>query len=270
MPLLPSLVRRSLPPASAMLPKLLIGGASWLALSAFLHYQAAAQSISNSDSLAVAAAVTAATQHYAEDVQPESVLFNGPEYVNNTLPTTIGHQFLGSADPRPGTATYYNARFQDLALRYDLELDRVVLTYPNQIAHIVLVPEKLDAFSIGDQKFIHILSDSSARAGLVLPTGFYELLQPGPVSLLGRHTKYLQQSVVHQSLQFEFKQLDKLFARTSGTTVEVSRLKDLLALLPAHKPEVQRYARQQKLRFTAAQREASALKALRYYYTVAQ
>jgi hypothetical protein len=253
-----------------MLPKLLIGGASWLALSAFLHYQAAAQSVPNSDSLAVAAAVTAATHQYAKDVQPESVLFNGPEYVNNTLPTTIGHQFWGSAEPQPGTVTYSNSYFQDLALRYDLALDRIVLTYPNQIAHIVLVPEKLDAFSIGSQKFIHVLGDSSASAGLVLPTGFYELLQDGPVSLLARHTKYLQQAVVHQSLQFEFKQLDKLFARTSSTTVEVSRLKDLLALLPAHRPEVQRYARQQKLRFSAAQRESSALKALRYYYTLAR
>jgi hypothetical protein len=253
-----------------MLSKLLIGGASWLILFTLIHYQAAAQSTSSSDSLTVAAAVETATEQYVKDMQPESVLFNGPEYVNHTLPTTIGHQFFGSADPQPGTATYYNAYFQDIALRYDLALDRVVLTYPNQIAHIVLVPEKLTSFSLGSQNFIRVVSDSSAGASVVLPTGFYELLQAGPVSLLARHTKYLQQTTVNQSLQFEFKQLNKLFARTSSTAVEVGRLKDLLALLPGHKAELQRYARQQRLRFSAAQREASALKVLRYYYTLPQ
>jgi hypothetical protein len=255
-----------------MLSKLLIGGASWLVLFTLTYYQAAAQRISSSDSLAVAAAVETATQQYVKDMQPESVLFNGPEYVNHTLPTTIGHQFFGSADPQPGTATYYNAHFQAIPLRYDLALDRVVLTYPNQIAHIVLVPEKLTSFSIGNQNFIRVVSDSLAGAssGVVLPTGFYELLQAGPVSLLARHTKYLQQTTVGQSLQFEFKQLNKLFARTSSTAVEVGRLKDLLALLPSHKPEVQRYARQQKLRFSAGLREESALKVLRYYYTLPQ
>jgi hypothetical protein len=143
-----------------------------------------------------------------------------------------------------------------------------VLTYPNQVAHIMLVPEHLAEFSLGSHHFLRVLGDSAA--GAVLRTGYYELLQPGPVSLLARHAKFQRQTTVGQSLQFEFKQVDKLFARTSSTAAEVNNLKDLLALLPAHKQEVQRYARQQKLRFSAAQRAASALAALRYYYTLPQ
>jgi len=229
---------------------------------------ASAQSAAHPDSLAVAAAVQVATAAYTRLAQPESVLFSGPEYVDHTLPGTIGHQFFGSPEVRAGSVTYRSARFENVALRYDLALDRAVLTYPNQVAQIMLVPENLTDFSIGTNHFVRIVSDSVA--GSIMPTGFYELLQPGPISLLARHTKDLRQTTVGQSLQFKFKQIDKLFVRTSSTATEITSLKGLLVLLPGHKADVQRYARQQKLRFSAAQRETSALAALRYYYTLPQ
>ncbi|MBJ6143242.1 hypothetical protein [Hymenobacter sp. BT559] len=247
-----------------MMHRLLRMGACCLALA--LPYHTWAQAPTAADSVALAAAVEAATQHYTKATQAESVLFSGPEYVDPTKPGAIGHQFFVSNEPQLGTVTYRNAYFQQVPLRYDIVLDRVVLTYPNQVANIMLVPEALTDFSIQDRRFIHVLGDSSASA--LLRTGFYELLQPGPVNLLARHVKYLQQTTDNQSLVFKFRQIDKLIARSGSTAVEVGRLKDLLALLPAHRTEVQRYARQQKLRFSAAQREASALKALRYYYTL--
>jgi hypothetical protein len=249
-----------------MMHRLLYTGACWLALA--LPYQACAQAPAAADAATLAAAVEAATQQYTKATLVESVLFSGPEYVDPTKPGAIGNQFFMSAEPQLGTVTYRNAYFQQVPLRYDLVLDRVVLTYPNQVANIMLVPEALTDFSLQDRHFIHVLSDSSTSP--LLPTGFYELLQAGPVNLLARHVKYLSQTTENQSLAFKFKQVDKVFARSGNTVVEVGRLKDLLALLPAHKAEVQRYARQQKLRFSTAQREASAVKALRFYYTLPQ
>lgn len=246
--------------------RLLLGGVlGWLLGTPLL---AGAQAAPHPDSSAVAAAVQVARATYTRLAQPESVLFSGPEYVDRTLPGTIGHQFFEGPETQLGEVTYRGASFQNIPLRYDLTLDRVVLTYPNQVAHIMLVPEQLTDFSLGSRHFVRVLGDSAA--GAVLRTGFYELLQPGPVSLLARHTKFQRQTTVGQSLQFDFKQVDKLFARTSSTAAEITNLKDLLALLPAHKQEVQRYARQQKLRFSAARRAASALAALRYYYTLPQ
>ena len=249
-----------------MMHRLLYTGACWLALA--MPYRACAQALAAADSVALGAAVAAATQHYTQATQAESVLFSGPEYVDPTKPGAIGHQFFLSAEPQLGAVTYRKASFQQVQLRYDLVLDRVVLTYPNQVANIMLVPEALSDFTLQGRHFVRVLGDSSTNA--LLPTGFYELLQAGPVSLLARHTKYLLQTTINQSLAFKFKQADKLLARAGSTVVEVNRLKDLLALLPAHKAEVQRYARQQKLRFSAAQRETAAVQALRYYYTLLQ
>jgi hypothetical protein len=246
-----------------MLRKLLFGGASWLVLCVLVSSQAVAQSVASSDSLAVVAAVAAATQRYVRQVQPESVLFNGPEYVNRNSPGTIGHQYFGSADPQLGTITYRSAQFQGILLSYDLALDQVVMTYPSQAVTVILVPEKIGAFSLGSHQFVRLLADSVAKSQA--PTGFYEVLLPGPVSLLARHTKRVQQTTVQQNLRLEFRQSDQLFVRTASTVAPVDNLKDVLNLLPAHKADVQRYARQQQLRFAGAQREASFLSALRYY-----
>lgn len=247
-----------------MVQKLLYGIAGWLAWAA--PQQASAQATASTDSAAIAAAVVAATQQYTKAVRPESLLFNGPEYVNRTTPGTIGHPFFGSAEPQLGTAVYQGGHFAGVPLSYDIVLDQVVMTYPNQAVTIVLVPEKLTAFSLGSHQFVRVLGDSATKN--VVPTGFYEVLQDGPVSLLARHTKRTQQTTVQQNLQVKLEPLDKLVARTNRAAAEVTSLKNLLALLPAHQAEVQRYARAQKLRFGAAQREASALSALRYYYTL--
>lgn len=249
-----------------MLRKLLYGGAAWLALRTLLPYQTAAQGIGRADSLAVATAVAAATQQYTQDVRPESVLFDGPEYVNYIQPGTIGHQFFESPDPQRGTITYRGAAFREVPLRYDLARDQVVMTYPNQAATVQLVPEKLTAFSLGSHHFVRVVADSAT--GATLPTGFYEVLQSGPVSLLARYTKKIAQTIVQQNLRLEFRQTDQFFVRTASAAAEATSLKDLLDLLPSHKQEVQRYAHQQKLRFSVAQRQASTLSALRYYYTL--
>lgn len=246
--------------------KLLFGGACWLALLA--PHRVSAQAVAATDSAAVASAVAAATRQYDTAVRPESVLFDGPEYVNRTVPGTVGHPYFERAEPQLGAVTYQGARFGAVLLSYDLTLDRVVMTYPNQAVTILLVADKLTAFSLGSHQFVRVLADSATKGAL--PTGYYEVLQPGPVSLLARHTKRTQQTLVQQNLTIKLEQTDKLLVRTASTVREVTNLNNLLAALPTHQAEVQRYARQQKLRFGADQRAASALSALRYYYTLPQ
>lgn len=245
---------------------LLFGVACGLSLTA--ARPAAAQVVAKADSVALAAAVATAGQRYTSAVELESSLYNGPEYVNYVKPGTIGHQFFLTADPQRGALTYRGASFRDALLNYDLVLDQVVLTYPNQAVTITLPADKVAAFELGGREFVRLTATTDSAAQGELPTGFYEVVLPGPVSLLARHSKRISQTQVQQNLRLEFKQTDKLFARTATASATISGLKDLLALLPAHQTEVQRYARQQRLRFSATQREASARSALRYYYTL--
>ncbi|GAB3637611.1 hypothetical protein GCM10027422_32010 [Hymenobacter arcticus] len=219
------------------------------------------------DSSALTAAVAAAGQVYTRTVRPESLLFNGPEYVDYVKPSTISHPFFLDAAPQLGTVVYRGAAFGAVPLRYDLALGQVVASYPGLAAAFTLVPGEVSSFTLGGHRFVRLAADS---AGQALPTGYYDLLLGGPVSLLASHSKKINQAYVQQVLRLEYRQTDKLYVRTARTTAEVSSLKALLAVLPAHQDEVQRYARQHKLGFGAAQQEASALEALRYYYTLPQ
>jgi hypothetical protein len=219
------------------------------------------------DSSALTAAVAAAGQVYTRTVRPESLLFNGPEYVDYVKPGTISHPFFLADAPQLGTVVYRGAAFEAVPLRYDLALGQVVASYPGQAAAFTLIPGEVSSFTLGGHRFVRLVADSASQA---LPSGYYDLLLSGPVSLLASHSKKLNQAYVQQALRFEYRQTDKLYVRTARTTAEVSSLKSLLAVLPTHQDEVQRYARQHKLGFGAAQQEASALEALRYYYTLPQ
>jgi hypothetical protein len=188
--------------------------------------------------------------------------------VDYVKPGTISHPFFLDATPQLGTVVYHGATFGSVPLRYDLALGQVVASYPGQAAAFTLVPSEVSAFTLGGHRFVRLVADSATTA--LLPTGYYDLLLSGPVSLLASHSKRINQAYVQQVLRLEYRQTDKVYVRTARTTVEASSLKSLLAVLPAHQDEVQRYARQHKLSFGAGQQEASALEALRYYYTLPQ
>ncbi|RZJ88414.1 MAG: hypothetical protein EOO60_11105 [Hymenobacter sp.] len=217
---------------------------------------------------ALAPADSATRYAYTAALGTESLLYNGAEYVDYTTPGTRGHQFFGVPEAQMGSVAYRGGTFTNVLLRYDLVRDQPILLYPGQGVAIMLVPDKVAAFTLGNRHFVHLVGDSTARGGNDLPTGFYELLADGPVRLLARHSKRVYQTLVSQALTLEYRQADALFVRTATATAEVSGLRKLLALLPDHQSEVQRYARQQGLRFTPANRIDSAERLLRYYYSL--
>lgn len=226
----------------------------------------AAQALAPADSAAVAAAVAAATRTYATALGTETLLYDGAEYVDYTAPGTRGHQFWGGPGAQPGSVVYRGGAFAGLPMHYDLVRDQLVLLYPGQAVAIVLVPEKVASFTLSGRRFVRVVGDSLAAGAL--PTGFYELLADGPVRLLARHSKRVFQTLIGQSLTLEYRQTDALYVRTATTTAEVAGLRKLVALLPNHQDEVQRFARQQQLSFAPASRAASAERLLRYYYTL--
>ncbi|NML66086.1 hypothetical protein HHL22_12805 [Hymenobacter sp. RP-2-7] len=234
-------------------------------LSAYLQ-PAAAQVLAAADSATVAASVAAATRTYTSALGLETVLYDGAEYVDYKVPGTRGHQFFGGPEAQTGSVVYRGGTFANLPLRYDLVRDQPVLLYPGQAVAIMLVPEKVASFTLGGHRFVRVVGDSLAAGSL--PTGFYELLADGPVRLLVRHSKRVFQAIISQALTLEYRQTDALYLRTATATAEVANLKQLLALLPDHQAEVQRYARQQQLSFAPAGRVESAERLLRYYYTL--
>lgn len=226
----------------------------------------AAQALATADSVGVAASVAAATRTYTSTLGLETALYDGAEYVDYTAPGTRGHQFFGGPEVQPGSVVYRGGTFAGVPMRYDLVRDQPILLYPGQAVSIMLAADKVESFTLSGHRFVRLVGDSLSAGSL--PTGFYELLVDGPVRLLARHSKRVFQTIISQNLTLEYRQTDALYVRTATATAEVAGLKKLLALLPDHQAEVQRFARQQDLSFAPASRAASAERLLRYYYTL--
>lgn len=241
--------------------------AGFIALSLFAHHRAAAQVVGAADSAVVAASAKLLRQAYTTGLQTESVLYDGPEYVDYTTPGTRGHQFFMGPESQTGTVNYRGGYFNGVPLRYDLLRDQPVLLFPGQAVAVALVPGKLPAFSMGSHRFVRIEGDTLATNAL--PAGYYELLVEGPVQLLARYTKHVRQNLIGGALTLEYQQTTLLFARTATAVSDITSLKKLIALLPEpQRPELQRYARQQHLEFGIEQRAEAAERLLRYYYTL--
>ena len=212
-----------------------------------------------------AAAVVAASRTYAAALGTEQMLYDGPEYTDYTTPGTRGHQFWEQPQAQTGSVAYRGGIFSGVPLNYDLLRDELLLFYPSLTATIVLPAAHVAGFTLGRRRFVRLVGDTLAGN---LPTGYYELLADGPVRLLARHRKQIHQTIISQALTQEYQQTDELFVRTPTTTAAVTNLKKLLALLPAHQEELQRYARQRHLSFKPADRAASAAQLMQYYYSL--
>jgi hypothetical protein len=237
-------------------------GLALLCIPLFDHFaagQAAAPDV------AVASAIAAAQQQYAAAFALPTQLYNGPEYIDYAKPyqTRTGHQFFGEPTRQPGSVHYNGHYFPNLQLAYDVVRDQVVLSPPRSPLSLRLINDNVQSFSVNDHRFVRLVADSSNSR--VIDTGFYEVLLDGPVQVLGRRAKRLQEHIANRSIEVEFVSQDELFIKKAGTYYPVGRKSAALRAFADRGKEVQDYAKAQKLSFKKAGFEVSVVQLARYY-----
>ncbi len=211
------------------------------------------------------AAVAAAQAQYNQSFYGHPQLFNGPEYVDYSRKyhQRTGHAYYPTAQPQAGSVYYNGHYFAGIPLLYDVVLDQVVLSPPNSPLTLRLLNENVGYFTIGDKRFVRLVADSAA--GKVLRTGFYELLLDGPVQVLARRAKRLQEHVALRVVDAEFTTIDRLLLKKAGRYYPVRSKAALMHLFADRAKEVQEYAKSQQLSFNKAQLEASAVQLAQHY-----
>ena len=188
-------------------------------------------------------------------------LLRGTEYLDYTPSNTIGNQFYLTNASQLGSVYFDGRYFTKVPLLYDLKLDQLILTDTVRNVKLRLVNEGVKFFILDGRRFVRVQSDSAATA----PTGFYQLLLNGRTQLLARRSKKVAEEIVQQHLSFIYKETSRLFINNKGKLAEVGKLNDLLALLTDHKPELQKFARSNKLKFSTTERELSTIQLVEYY-----
>lgn len=214
---------------------------------------------------AVASATAAAQQQYAAAFPLPSQLYNGPEYIDYSKPyhARTGHQFFGEPTRQPGSVFYNGHHFPNLQLAYDVVRDQVVLSPPRSPLSLRLINDNVQSFSLNNHQFVRLVADSSNSR--VIETGYYEVLLDGPVQVLARRSKRMQEHVAQQSIDVEFVGQDEVFIKKAGTYYPVGRKAAALRPFADRGKEVQDYAKAQKLAFNKGSFEASVVQLASYY-----
>ena len=216
----------------------------------------------------LAASVAAAQRQYADSFIGNPQLFNGPEYVDYGLRyrNRTGHQFFLSPDKQNGSVFYNGHYFAQVRLAYDVVRDQVVMPQPTSPLTFRLINERVRAFTLGEHRFVRLVADSSA--GNAIRTGYYEVLVDGPVRVVAKRTKYLQERVIRGGVDVEFTSANKLFVQKAGAYYPVNNKGAAVRLFADRGQEVQQYIQGQRLKFRKAQFEDATVQLARYYSTL--
>lgn len=220
------------------------------------------------DSSATASAIRATAQRYYAATQADSHLLNGTEYVSRPKPYVQGSPYFLLPSPQPGSLRYDGFDFVRVPMLYDCHLDRVVVLPPSRAIALQLVPEKVASFTLGGHHFVRLTTDSVANPQV--RTGFYDLLVDGPARLLARRTRKLSERPTPQGMEGHYDETIRYVLQRDTAYYVVSRLKDVTAIFPAKKSDLQRFVRSRHLYFREESRAASLTALVAYYNTLAQ
>jgi hypothetical protein len=206
----------------------------------------------------------AATAAYLEAVALESHVYNGPEYLNYDLSYMQGHQFFRDDEEVPGEIWYGGVRYAGVPLRYDIHRDQLVLTHPTSALMLQLINEQVQGFTIHGATFIRLHKDSLAAG--TGKTGFYQVLADGPVKLLARRYKDMQETTTREGMTGEFRAIDRFFLLQDNNLVPVKRKKDMFKALASQRKALQQLVAAEKLAFGRNRNREGSLVALTRRY----
>lgn len=192
------------------------------------------------DTVFLAEAKASAIKSYATAIGGQSHLYNGSAYTEYVPQRDENPYFID--EWLEGTVTYDGEFHDNVPILYDLSLDRVIIDNAFSVKKVMLVNEKVDAFTIGDRKFIHMVKGP-------LTPGHYELAYDGDVKVYGRYKKSLQSKAVDYSRINIFEEKKLYYIYKDGKFNSVRSKGSVMKVLGDKKKELKKFIRDNKLAF---------------------
>ena len=161
-----------------------------------------------------------------------------------------------------GDISYNGIVYKNVPMRYDMLKQQVIVSSPTNNQLVVPEQQRVDWFTMYDQRYVHAAEDSTLYAAQLLDGStnglILQQISGKHVSgelIEGSHYSYTLSTSEH----FSLRMLD-------GTVHNVKNAKDIIRLFPEQKQQIKSYVKQQHLSFTRDDRAAS-LTALVSYIT---
>ena len=198
---------------------------------------------------------------YRTHMHLQSHLYNGSEYVDYDH-YIEGHQYFESDEWEGGSVHYDGTLYRDVPLLYDVRLDQVVTENLAGPLRIRLVPEKVRYFTLLGHTFVRIVADSTTQGGM--RTGFYDQLYDGNVQVLAKRVKLIHEQITSGRVERDFYERNRYYIRKGGQFYAVKRKGSVLGVFDDRKKELQKFLREQKIRYRKAPESAMVQLARQY------
>jgi hypothetical protein len=222
----------------------------------FIFLQFHGEGYAQTDSAAYAQALA----QFHQALFPENGLYNGGEYIDYASTLKNGHPYYGSILSQDGWVSYDGMRYERLQLWYDIVIDGLILEPPSVAYKMQLLNPKVEAFTLGDHRFVRLVRDSTRD----IRTGFYELLYSGKVRLYRKSSKNIQEYVTAQAVERYIYADSTYYLERGGRFVLVDHRRSLLDALADKRHDVQVFIRRNKLSLKRGKDE-SLTKIITYY-----
>ena len=203
--------------------------------------------LSGKDSGFYYAAVSQAVNLYHQSTGDQSGLYNGPMYTGYPFRFESGTPFFDNNSLDTGSILYDGIGYEQIPLLYENLKDLVIVMDNGYF--IQLNSKKIKAFSIPGHRFIRLDENEKSLKGI--RPGFYELLYNRQFSVLKKTVKQIMDDLSGDNVvQKLINQSDNYYIRKDSALYDIRGKKDLYALFPEKKKELQQFVKKNKLNFS--------------------
>jgi hypothetical protein len=182
---------------------------------------------------------------YTKAAGEKTHLYNGSAYVDYDH-RIQGNPFFASTYFETASLTYDGIYYPGISMFYDILNDDVVIKNYNTETPLILVKEKISAFSFLGHNFIRLVADSTETG---IPAGIYDLLYDGATTVIAKRKKIITEKNVTQTIETSFRETDHYYIKKENRYYEVHSKGSVLDIMRKNKSQIVKYMHKNKIRF---------------------
>lgn len=209
----------------------------WVYLCIFTIHPVYSQNNTNPEKI-----INRLDEQYGIDQQ----LYRGVKYFPK-VNIIAGHAYLFESDCISSKMIYRQKIYQPVLLKYDVELDQLVIKTPQKYGaevELIVDQQNIDAFWLGDKQFVKNTKDE-------IPGRFLQIISADSIACMATYTKdfKLMKRGIKEGYGYTSKKA-KYYIEINNTIKQLKTKRSLLKLLPrSYSSQVKRYLSKQKNRF---------------------
>jgi hypothetical protein len=204
--------------------------------------------VPKADSIARHNSVLVALQTYQNAISGNAKVFNGVDYVNPLAKKRVkGHPNFESEDWTEGFIVYENQLYENVALQYNLLLNKVLIENVQSHTTIELSNNLIGRFGINGHIFVQLPSGIDAEP----QDTFYDVLYDGGVKVYVKRYKTIKETPDQKVMVTEFLEKRKIYLFKDGRYIAINNKKSALNAFEVHKQEMKKTLSQNRLNFRA-------------------